>query len=224
MNSPDPVIQVADTADASTGNLLFPGDTGGLPLDTRRALVQLLGGPSLDGRRHSKLWAVLVRDETVIRSRLSELFLELVTDTELQVAFTRRADVGDLDAPALLRSAPLTFIDSALLMYLRQRLTEADARGERAVIDAVEMIEHLAVYERAVNTDHAGYARRCHNSIEKFKKNSILQKIRSSDDRYEISPTLKLLFSVGEIQSLSQLYERMASSESPLLADEEPEQ
>jgi hypothetical protein len=223
MSSPDPLIQSAVVEDPAVGNRLFPGDTGDLPLDTRRTLVQLLAGPSLDGRRHSKLWTVLIRDEAAIRSRLSELFLELVTDIELQVAFTRQAAVGDLDAPALLRSAPLTFIDSALLMYLRQRLTEADARGERAVIDTGEMVEHLAVYERAVNTDHSGYARRCHNSIEKFKKHSILQKIRSSDDRYEISPTLKLLFSVESIKSLTQLYERMAASEAPNLADEESE-
>ncbi len=39
-----------------------------------------------------------------------------------------------------------------------------------------------------------------------IKKNSILRKIRSSDDRYEVSPTLKLLFSAEEIQSLTQIY------------------
>ena len=96
-------------------------------------------------------------------------------------------------------------------MYLRQRLTEADARAERAVIDAAEIIDHLAVYERSVNTDRAGYERRCQTSIEKFKKHSILQKIRSTDDRYEISPTLKLLFSVTEILALTDLYGKMAS-------------
>jgi len=211
MKSPEPTLPPADLETAPTANHLFPGDTSDLPLDTRRVLVQLLAGPSLEGRRHSKLWATLVRDEVVIRSRLSELFLELVTDMDLQVAFTRQAAVGDLDAPALLRTAPLTFIDSALLMYLRQRLTEADARAERAVIDAAEIIDHLAVYERSVNTDRAGYERRCQTSIEKFKKHSILQKIRSTDDRYEISPTLKLLFSVTEILALTDLYGKMAS-------------
>ena len=36
-------------------NNLFTGDTGVLALDTRRALVLLLSGPSLDGQRHTKL-------------------------------------------------------------------------------------------------------------------------------------------------------------------------
>src|SRR5580692_1735964 len=123
-NAPDETVTAAGTG-------LFPADTGELPLDSRRVLAQLLAGPSLDGRRHSKLWPALIRDETLIRARLCELFLDLVIDTDLQVAFTRRADVGDLDAPVLLRVAHLTLVDSVLLLFLRQRLNEADARGER---------------------------------------------------------------------------------------------
>lgn len=192
---------------------LFPGDSGELPLDTRRVLAQLLTGPSLDGRRHSKLWPALARDEAVIRRRLSELFLDLVIDQDLQVAFTRQADVGDLETPVLLRRAPLTFLDSVLLLYLRQALTRADAQGERAVVATDEIVEHLSIYERAVNTDRAGFVKRAHASIEKIKKHSILQKIRSSDDRFEISPTLKLLFSAEAILALTKLYQQMASGE-----------
>src|SRR5271157_3472151 len=104
---------------AASSAALFSGDTGELPLDTRRALAQLLAGPSLDARRHSKLWAALVRDEALVRARLCELFLELAMERDLQVAFTRRADVGDLEAPVLLRVAQLTFLDSVLLLFLR---------------------------------------------------------------------------------------------------------
>ena len=83
--------QAPDAAQAPA-NTLFMGDSGELALDTRRALVQLLAGPSLDGRRHPKLWPILARDEAVIRRRLAELFLELVLDRDVQVAFTRQAD------------------------------------------------------------------------------------------------------------------------------------
>jgi hypothetical protein len=207
-----PVSGLADDAEASPGNL-FAGDTGELPLDTRRALVQLLAGPSVDGRRHPKLWPVLVRDETPIRRRLSELFLDLVIDTDLQVAFTRQFDAGDLETPVLLRRSQLTFLDSILLLHLRQQLTLADAKGERAVIAVDEILEHMSVYERSVNTDRAGFTKRIQASIEKIKKNNILQKIRSSEDRFEISPTLKLLFSAEEIQALTRTYQRMAAGE-----------
>ena len=204
---------------------LFMGDSGELALDTRRALVQLLAGPSLDRRRHPKLWPILARDEAVIRWRLAELFLELVIDRDVQVAFTRQADTGDLEVPLLLRRAQLTFIDSILLLHLRQRLTQAESQGDRAVVSTDEMMEFLTLYERASNTDRAGFAKRVHASIEKIKKHSILQKIRSSEDRFEISPTLKLLFSAEEIQALTHLYQRMAAGETPAqLVQTEPDE
>ncbi|MDR2626038.1 MAG: DUF4194 domain-containing protein, partial [Zoogloeaceae bacterium] len=205
----------APPASAASAHLLFMGDSGELALDTRRALVQLLAGPSLDGRRHPRLWPILMRDETPIRQRLAELFLELVIDRDVQVAFTRQADTGELEVPILLRRAQLTFIDSILLLHLRQRLTQADAQGDRAVVSTDEIVEFLTLYERASSTDRAGFTKRVHASIEKIKKHSILQKIRSSENRFEISPTLKLLFSAEEIQALTHLYQRMVAGEMP---------
>jgi hypothetical protein len=225
--APDTAEQ--DGLSTPSASSLFAGDTGELPLDTRRALVQLLSGPSLDGRRHQKLWPVLVRDEHVIRRRLADLFLDLVIDRDLQVAFTRQADTGDLEVPLLLRRAQLTFIDSLLLLHLRQQLTQAESHGERAVVSTEEIVEYLSLYERTGNTDRAGFAKRIHASIEKIKKHSILQKIRSSDNRFEVSPTLKLLFSAEEIQALTILYQRMAAGDvsiDPIQAaqDEEAEE
>ncbi len=217
MNWPEAAHEAppADAAPPSTA--LFLNDSGELPLDTRRVLVQLLSGPSLDGRRHAKLWPVLLRDEAVLRRRLCELFLELVIDRDMQVAFTRQVDAGDLEVPILLRRAQLTFIDSVLLLFLRQRLTQAESHGERAVIARDEIVENLVLYERAASTDRAGFTKRIHASVEKVKKHNILQKIRGSEDRFEISPTLKLLFSAEEIRTLTELYERMAAGEAPEL-------
>lgn len=207
----------AGGTEQASDQALYPGDSGVLSLDARRALVQLLAGPSLDGQRHSKLWPILIRDEAAIRSRLSELFLQLVIDRDQQVAFTRQADTGDLDVPRLLRRANLTFLDSILLLHLRQRLTQAEAHGDRAVISTEEILEFLGVYEQADNTDRALFEKRIHAAIEKIKKHSILRKIRSSEDRFEISPTLKLLFSAEEIRGLTRTYHDMrapnASSE-----------
>src|SRR5262249_44080115 len=157
----------------------FVGDTGELPMDTRRVLVQLLLGPFVDARRRSKLW--LLRDETVIRSRLHELFLELIIDREQEVAFTRQVVSEELDVPVLLRKALLMFIDSALLLFLRQRLTQADAQGERAVISRHEMRDHLLVFEREHNADRARFERQMNNAIDKAKELSLLQSIRGSD-------------------------------------------
>lgn len=209
MNLPEPALDVVPDAILQT-TALFPGDTGQLALDTRRALVQLLAGPSLEARRHGKLWPVLLRDEAVLCQRLAELFLELVIDRDMQVAFTRQADTAGLEVPQLLRRAQLTFVDSVLVLYLRQRLTQADAHGERAVVSLDEILENLTLYERAASTDRAGFTKRVSASVEKVKKHNILHKIRGSEERFEISPTLKLLFSAEEIQSLATLYQQMA--------------
>jgi len=199
-----------EQGELKNGNALFINDSGELPLDTRRALVQLLSGPFLDEHRHSKLWPVLLRNETVISKYLSELFLELVIDRDLKVAFTRQAEIEGKEIPKLLRRAQLTFIDSILLIYLRQQLAQAQKHGDRAVVSKKEIVEHLEMYDKTGNTDKAGFDKRIYASIEKFKKHNVLQKIRSGDDRcdsrFEVSPALKLLFSPEEISELIRLY------------------
>jgi hypothetical protein len=184
---------------------LFPGDTGSLPFEARRVLCQLLAGPSVDAERHALLWPVLLREETALRARLSELFLELVLDRDLRVAFVRQADTGELETPTLLRSSPLTFIDSVLLLALRQRLAEAEAQGQRAVVEVDELHAQLAVYEPP-GTDRAGFTKKLNAAIEKMKKNNVLQPIRGSEGRHEVSPTLKLLFSAEDVQALGAVY------------------
>lgn len=200
----------ADSAVAEAAT--FQGDAGTLPIDTRRVMVQLLLGPSVDARRQSKLWPVLLRDEVAIRSRMHDLFLEVVIDHEQKVAFTRQVVSEDLDVPILLRKASLTFLETALLLFLRQRLTQADAQGERAVVSREDMQEHLAVFEKENNPDHAKFGRQVINAVDKAKKLSLLQSIRGSGERYEVSPTLKLLFSAEEIQELTRTYAALAAS------------
>ncbi|HZX70147.1 MAG TPA: DUF4194 domain-containing protein [Rhodanobacter sp.] len=192
---------------------LFPGDSGSLPFEARRVLCQLLAGPSVDAERHVLLWPVLLREEAAIRARLCELFLELVLDRDLRVAFVRQADTGELETPILLRSSPLTFIDSVLLLTLRQRLAEAEAQGQRAVVEVDELQAQLSVYEPPQGTDRAGFTKKLNAAIEKMKRNNVLQPIRGSEGRHEVSPTLKLLFSAEDVQALGAVYrEHVAGS------------
>ncbi len=190
-------------------DVFYMGDTGRLPLDARRALCQLLIGPSIDQLRHARLWPALLRSEAGIRSALSDLFLELVLDRDSGVAFARQADTEDVEAPVLLRSSPLTFIDSVLLLYLRQQLAEADARGNRAVVADTEMAEALAIYEKNLSTDRAGFNRRVASAVQKMKDNHILTRLAGQDDRHEVSPALKLLFSAEDVSALSAVYRQL---------------
>lgn len=187
----------------------FAGDTGLLPLETRRVLVQLLLGPSIDATRQRHLWPVLLRYEGVLRSRLHDLFLELVVDTDQQVAFTRQVVAEEIDAPVLLRKAHLTFLETALVLFLRQRLTQADAAGERAVVSYEDMQVHLGVFERVANPDQARFGRQVVGAIEKVKKLSLVRLLPGGQQRFEVSPTLKLLFPAEAIQALTQTYQAL---------------
>jgi|GEM_PF-681328 len=201
---------------ATPPTVLFNGDTGTLRLDTRRCLVNLLNGPSIDGRRQNGLWTVLLRDREAIQAYLHNIFLELVVDISQQVAFIRQVpDESETDIPILLRRHQLTLIQSALVLYLRQRLTEADAANERAVVSTREMNEHLILFEKARNTDLARFDRQCESAIEKCKALNLIRPIRSSDARFEVSPTLKLLFSAEDIQALTATYKALQSAPPP---------
>lgn len=92
-------LPASDAASAAQGGALFLGDTGTLPFDARRALCQLLAGPSIDAQRHGALWPALLRNEVAVRQVLCELFLELVLDREGGVAFTRQADTAGWNRP-----------------------------------------------------------------------------------------------------------------------------
>jgi hypothetical protein len=201
-------------ADAQiSGAVAFAGDQGQLRIETRRVLVQLLLGPSVDARRQSRLWPVLLRDQAILRSRLHEMFLELVVDAEQQVAFTRQVVAEDIDAPILLRKANLTFLESALILFLRHRLTQADTAGERAVVSLHEMLEHLSVFERTSNADRARFDKQKANAVEKAKKLSLVRSLPGAEQRFEVAPTLKLLFPAEGIQELTRTYQALARGE-----------
>jgi hypothetical protein len=191
---------------------VFAGDRGQLPLDVRRAYLQLVRGPYIDGRRHTKLWPVLLANEETIRSRLHELLLELVVDREEQVAFNRQVvDENVSDLPILLRKHRFNLLQSVLALYLRQQLLSSSARGERAVVQEEDMEMYMQAYRRSDDRDEAQFKRRVTKAIEGLKAVHVIQEIEGSKGRYQVSPALKIMFSADEIQSLTEVYKRIAA-------------
>jgi hypothetical protein len=218
----DSAADAADgVPDAVPGRALFEGDTGELAIDTRRVLVSLITGPYLDGQRQTKLWPVLLRDEPVLRRRLSEMFLDLVIDTETKVAFIRRADTGDLEVPVMLRQRKLTFIDSLLVLFLRQHLMQSAAKGERAVVSLAEISEHLSLYQNSGSLDKAGFSKRINAAVKRATNYNLLQRIRGSEGRFEVSPTLRILFTAEQVSQLVELYTRLRDGGMALAETEE---
>lgn len=204
--------------DTNPSTLLFTSDTGTLSLETRLALCKLLTGPFVNG--DSPHWPVVLQEETILRSRLSDVFLDLLIDRERKVAFTRQADTGELEGPVLLRSTKLTLIDSVLLLHLREALIDAETRNERAVVDEADLLEHLDIYAME-NGDRVKAHKRIRTSIEKMKTNNLLHSIRNAEKRYEISPALRLLFTANDVEALGKIYRKVAANEPVTEADYE---
>ena len=104
----------------------------------------------------------------------------------------------------------LSFLETALLLFLRARLTHADAQGERAVVSLQEMHDHLQVFERTGNTDRAKFDKQMTTAVEKAKKLNLVRALAGGDKRFEVAPTLKLLFTAEEIQGLARTYASLA--------------
>ena len=187
---------------------LWDGDPGSLPRGTRRTLVRLLQGPYLTTELHPELWNALLADEAAIRRRLGDLFLELVVDREAGLAFIRNAQDPTGESPSVMRTMPLTLVDTVLLLHLRTLLLRTTTPGERVFVDRGEIDDHLTVYRPHVSTDHSGFMRRVSSSIDKLKRASLL---RETDvpERYEISPVLALVFSADEVAAVSAEYRRL---------------
>lgn len=184
---------------------LWRGDAGELPDRTRRVLLRLVRGPYLSGAREAQLWAVLLTDEAVLRSRLADLFLELVIDRDNEFAFVRNAPSED--APKAVRSEALTFLDTAMLLVLRQTLLSEEGRG-RVIVGQAEVFEQLAVF-RTPDRDEKDFASRVNSSWNKMQnKLRVLHAV--GDDRAEISPVLRLLVDADQIRAITSEYHRIA--------------
>lgn len=186
-----------------------PVDHGELDAATRRVLLSLIRGPYLRAEEQTKMWSALVRNEPAVRSRLADLYLDLVLDHDAGVAFVRNLGVDD--APKVVRAHPLTVLDTALVLFLRRRLLAGQGASTRTFVGRDEIEDQLRSYQRLVTTDKTGFTNRITAAINKMAKNSVLL-AAGTDDRWEISPVLGLVFGADEVAAVTADLTRMAQA------------
>lgn len=204
-----PAARSADPAEDRVQ--LWPGDPGTLPLDVRRVLVALLRGPYVSHQKDPLLWSALLAHEEIVRRRLGDLLLDLAIDADAEVAFSRNL-VPDPDfpspVPSVLRTAPLSFIDSALLLHLRHLLLQGAARQERVVVGRDEIDAHMQAYVASSGNDEAQFRKRLNASIGRMYDYSILLRT-DTEDRWEVSSILALILTADEIGGIEEEYQRL---------------
>jgi len=209
-------LHATDGVDGTDGArpVLWTGDLGTLHEQSRRALLEILRGPYLSGRRRPQLWAALLADETAIRSRLHDLFLDLVIEPVDEFAFARKVRTDDVDVPTLLRSESLTFLDTAMLLVLRQLLLAAPGDG-RVIVGQDEIYERLDVYRTG---DESTFRRNLNAAwgrmTNRFRVLHTIDGQGGDEQRAEISPVIKVVLDHDTVVALTAEYEQRASGAS----------
>lgn len=196
---------------------LWKGDTGVFAEQSRRALLELIKGPYLSGARSAALWSALLADESAIRSRLHELFLDLVVDRFGEFAFVRNVTSEELAVPSTVRTASLTFLDTAMLLVLRQMLLTGEGDG-RVIVGQEDVYEQLRVYRTADRDEH-DFDRRLNSSWNTMKNKLRVIHQAGADDRAEISPVLRLIVDAEQVSAIRDEYRRIAAGGSVPVED-----
>lgn len=204
-SAPNEAEDERQESEASSGEL-YPGDCGTLPLSLRVLLVTLLKGPYLYRDKRREMWKLMLANLDAIRPQLANLLLELVVDDETGVAYVRRPDLNGQEAPSLLNQYTFKFLDSVLLVEMRDRLMRAQNAGERAVLSIDEIRTHLSVFEPSAKTDTATFAGRLSGVLKRMRERHLLFDLGTSGESFEVSPVLKTVFDAAQMEALKNVY------------------
>lgn len=195
--------------DAPEGTLpeLWPGDTGILSEATRRVLLKLLQGPFISSQKDPKEWPQLLADTAAITSRLHDLFLDLVIDRVEEVAFIRPVGSSENVFPVAVRTLSLTFMDTLLLLVLRQFLLSSQGAGP-VYLDKSEVVEQLQAFRG--ERDPVDFAKRVNASWTKFGRDLRLLVKTDEKDRVEISPAVRVLIDADRVKTITAQYRKLA--------------
>lgn len=191
----------AEPEASSSTHALFDGDEGGLELDERKALVVLLKNRFITSESHPREWRAIVNSRKTIAERLNDLFLELVVSLEREVAYKRPVS-GSREFPTLLHDTRWPREETALLVYLRVRARNEQARGEtHARVSQAEMLEYLRENRPESATDRVSDDGRGVRAISALKSAGLLVKT-DEDGVFRISPAIEPMLPVTSLNNL----------------------
>lgn len=167
---------------------LWADDEGTLDFQTRKLLALVMKGPGISGKDRPKVWDELLAKRRIIRSRLNDMFLDLVIDETYRIAFVKQVRT-ESPVPLLLERESLTLIQTAVFILLCQHFKTADAKQNRAIIDFDQILTGVRAM-RHLSTDISGFEDRLRSAVKKAIRFGILTNLRA-EDHYEISPLIR---------------------------------
>jgi hypothetical protein len=191
----------------------FDGDTSALPAPVCYALQELIAAAHVSVR--SRNWKTIEVHEEIIRSRLSELNLQLEINREHKYAFTRQVSENDPRQRNILRAQTLTLAASVLALFLRQKyLTSAD---DSVVVERGEIIDHMLTYKPVSDTDESGFIKRIDAAINQLESRKIIRALPGPrqgapgvTDRYVVHGVIASLLGPEQVAAYTEAYRRLA--------------
>ncbi|MEU0533416.1 DUF4194 domain-containing protein [Amycolatopsis tolypomycina] len=194
-------------------------EAAGLPDAARRALTTLLTARFITRARNRQAWDSLLAYEHEIRERLSDLFLELVVDRDLEVAFKRQMLAED--APRVLRrERPLSRDASFLLVFLRQECAYTDAADGPVVVNRAQLEEFLRAYREEGDGDAARFERRVDTAIRALTELRLLTADPDAGYLFTVSPVVVPLIGADELIRLEDAYRQGVELAEPPRTDD----
>ncbi|MBU8579993.1 DUF4194 domain-containing protein [Brevibacterium luteolum] len=195
-------VQEDETAD-QLSLAMFEGDTSVLFPEARQCLHLLLKKRYLSADRQPAEWETLMSNETLIRSRMHDLFLELHIDREQRIAFKRSVTTETgAGLPSLLRNASYTKEETIVLIALRQRYFASRQEGDDAVfIDRETLLDEVADRRPETATNRAMDEKRANNAIDSLIKAEILRET-NDPERLQILGIVEVLLPLEKLREL----------------------
>lgn len=185
---------------------LWQEDAGTLTKEARACLLALVKGPFISARTNPAHWNALLGNAPAIASRLNDIFLDLVIDSELEVAFARNVSSEEGEFPKAASSYTLTMLDTLMLLMLRRELSLSPT--ETVIVGQAELFLSMAPYRPLAEVDQAAYQKKLKTSWNRLRDWHLLLKT-DVEGRCIVSPVLKLVFGVEEVQAIAAEFDQM---------------
>ena len=194
-----------DDVEAERSTLaLFDGDTGGLSLPQRKAMVVLMKQRFVSAAQRPNEWRVIREDPAPFKSRLNDMFLDLHIDYTNEVAFKRQvlSESGGRDFPTLVTDTAYSREETILLVFLRHRFqSEQNAGHEVVTVDRDDLASHVKSFRPAHDMNFSGGGTAVKNAIDSLLRAGVLIKTNDSA-RLRISPVIGALLPVAKLHEL----------------------
>ncbi|MEJ3405476.1 DUF4194 domain-containing protein [Rathayibacter sp. YIM 133350] len=197
-----------ETIDGNARSMYFEGDTGEYRVTLRTAIVKLVRGPLLSFEDDPEAWNAFAANRELVTKHLAEMFLTVRCDPDRKIAFAKQAE-SDHAFPKLMTKKPLTLVETAVLMYLRQALSQA-AGQDYAAVSTEEIYDEIRVFTR-LDGNAAGFHKSVENAVDKMVSYNILRPLRGSEGRYSVQPVLRMLFDATQAVALLEAMNTMIS-------------